>query len=83
MTSFSSIFMLQLIPVSWNPPVPAGGEMRYNPREVALSSTSRNNSYNISLSYSDLSKDFTEKLIHAHFILKKLIFFLDNNWQGD
>jgi len=33
--------------------------------------------------YIDINKDFTEKLIHAQFILKKINFFLDNNWQGD
>jgi hypothetical protein len=43
-TSFSSIFMLQFNPVSWNPATPVGGGMRYNQREVALSSTSRDNS---------------------------------------
>jgi hypothetical protein len=33
--------------------------------------------------YIDISNDFTEKIIHTQFILKKLIFFLDNNWQED
>jgi len=35
------------------------------------------------ISKSSNIKDFTEKLIRTRFILKKLNFFLDNNWQGD
>ena len=31
-------------PATWNPPAPARGGMRYNSREVALSSASRDNS---------------------------------------
>lgn len=75
MTSFSSIFIKNRI-ASSHP-------LKVVPLSVFLIVTFIKNSYNISLGYSDLSKDFTEKLIHAHFIFKKLNFFLDNNLQGD